>query len=140
MAKHAWSILCQRAELHDENLSIIGVIDQLRVFLGSDESLPANISVDWALVSVWYRSDRALEEELEQRITVQNPIATYPPSEPQKLSLLGTHVSARSIARLQELSIDGAGLYDFIVEHRSSGDGPWFEAYRVPLSVEVLQK
>jgi hypothetical protein len=138
MAIHAWSILCERADLEsDRPISIHNIIEELHVNLEPGDELPVTLKVDFYLVTLWMRTDRAVPEKLEHRVVLHGLLGAFEPSPVAEVSMEGPHVRGRVWGKIVDLQIDGAGFYDFVIEYRASPNDSWVEAARVPLQVDV---
>jgi hypothetical protein len=138
MARHVWSVFCERAlvDKHTESVSLINVVEEFIL----EGELPANrvdLPIQAALVSYWTRSERETSEYGRTRVRVVSPAGE---------SLATGHVweldlreerRAQLVSRIEMLPLQGEGIYQLVIEYRGEQETAWNEAARIPLEVWV---
>jgi hypothetical protein len=140
MPIHAWTILCERAEMDPPEvaaggtLSLIRIIDEISV-AAQLEGPPVAATIDWSLVTLWRRSNLAKPEAFEQRTSLRRPDGEVSGTHSLQISLEGGFQHSRAIAKILQLTLQGPGIYEFVVEHRAEPGASWIHDANVPLSV-----
>lgn len=113
MAKHVWTVLCKRAvvDTNEHNVSMFDVIEDVQI--ESAKAIPdAWIAVPLAatLVTMIVRSDLAMEEKCDVRITMRSSNSDSQENSWTVTIDLKEHSKARHIMRLKSLPIWGGGI------------------------------
>ncbi len=136
MARHIWSVLCERALVdHESNsVSLIDVVEEISI----DAPLPpepVSVPLRLALVSYWTRTARDTPEQGHTRFLVQSPLGELLARGRDIQVDLLHEVRAQTLGRIEVMPLQGEGPYHFIVEYRPLGDPGWTECTRVPVDV-----
>jgi hypothetical protein len=71
--EHVWSVLCQTA-LESKRTNNVSLIETLeRIVFRSDEADVEGFAIEFAFVTMWYRSDLHVPEEARARLHVVSP-------------------------------------------------------------------
>ena len=138
MARHVWSVFCERAlvDKHTESVSLINVVEEFIL----EGELPANrvdLPIQAALVSYWTRSTRDTPEYCRTRMRVVSPSGeSLATGHAWKLDLMD-ETRAQLVGHIEMLPLQGAGIYQLVIEYRSEQEDAWNEATRIPLEVWV---
>jgi len=142
MARHVWSVLCERAivDRDSESLSLIDVVDavdyEANIPSGDLVTVPAGLT----LVSLWIRSAAAVPEKQETRYWLKSAGGDQLMIAPPQLIPLEGSVRTHVAFEVPFLQIGPAGRYELVVEHRdvSQGSpGPWVQVANVPVDINV---
>jgi hypothetical protein len=99
------------------------------------DQLPENIQLDFALVSLWTRSQRDQPETATMRFVFRGPDGKDIGKQEYLLNL-SDHVRHRVLSRLNGLAFKGFGRYEFVVQMLSD-TGRWQKVAVVPLEVDL---
>lgn len=113
MARHIWSVLCNRALLDTQTnqVSLIDVVESLRIRgprLPSEIDGPVLVSTTLTLVTLWTRSDMATAERMRGRAVVTTPDGQVLPGKTLDVDLHSAP-RARAFMRLASLPFKGSG-------------------------------
>jgi hypothetical protein len=143
MARHLWSLLCERTVLEagTQSLSIFNVYEELnaQAVLPNNAPIPDTPAIPLALtvVSVWERSNLNVEEEKESfRVRIIDPNGKELATTEQVFSMVGPHTRTRAILRIPALHVHLSGRYLFEVEGRRGGS-KWHIEASLPLLVNI---
>jgi hypothetical protein len=143
MARHLWSLLCEKTVLEEgtQSLSVINVYEdiQIQALVPSDVPIPDAPAVPLSLtiVSVWERSNLNVEEEKESfRVRIMDPNGKELGTNEQVFSLTGPHLRARGILKIPGMPITLSGRYLF--EIQGSRGKKWHVEVQLPLTVRLL--
>lgn len=145
MAKHIWSVLCNRGLLDTQTnqVSLIDVVEAVRIRgprWPSESDEPVFVPTGLTLVTLWTRSDMAIPERMHGRLVVIAPDGQTFPGKTLDIDLHSAP-RARAFMRLAGLPFKGPGEYQISVETRRSDDDAWDHNANVPVEVafeEVL--
>jgi len=142
MARHVWSVLCERAiiDRDSESLSLIDVVDavvyEAEIAPGQVVQLPAELS----LVSLWIRAVGAEPEAPEARFWIKSSSGDQlVVGDPRPIPLQDSP-RAHLVFEVPFVPIGPSGRYEFVVEHRDAGPrgvGPWTPVANIPLDISV---
>src|SRR6266478_3361765 len=142
MARHLWSLLCEKTviEAGTQSLSIINVYEdiQAKVVVPDGAIIPEDPKVPLALtvVSVWERSNLNVEEEKESfRIRIVDPNGKELGINEQVFSMTGPHFRARAILNIPGMPVSVSGRYLFEVQGRKGKR--WNVETQLPLTVNI---
>ena|SRR5579883_3287966 len=115
-------------------LTLKGVIEQVEVAIAGDyPPAPFVINVNWAIASLWTRTDQRHPEQIEARTVYLSP-SGLELSRGEFAVDLERSQRFRSLAKISELPVDGAGIYTFRIETRAGLTDDW-----IPVGRNVLQ-
>lgn len=138
MARHVWSVLCERA-LVDQDTQSVSMIDVIEELLLEGE-LPAgrvDVPLQASLVTYWTRSAQDAPEQGQSRLRVLSPMGEALASgKPSDVSLR-EQTRAQVVSRIDSMPLEGEGVYQLVIDLRGEQDTDWSEAGRVPLEVRV---
>ena len=137
MANHVWTVLCKDFVIDSEsrNVTIFQTLEQLTLIRDAQvaDQLPENIQMNFALISLWTRSDRDKPESTRMRFVFKVPdgktIGTV-----ENAVNLKEHVRHRVFCRLTAMAFKGFGSYTFVVQ-KLLASGRWTKVASVPLEV-----
>jgi hypothetical protein len=135
-ARHGWTVLCRRSEVHPESgtLTLVDVVEEV-IFEGVSVPEGADgifLPLDAELVSLWSRAKLELPARVEGRVRLFTP-RDRPVGKVQFEVDLGDSHRVHHRMRFHVLPFEGPGLYWFQVEVRD-GDA-WNMVARVPLEI-----
>jgi hypothetical protein len=143
MARHVWSLLCEKTVLEagTQSLSILNVYEEINVqtILASDVKIPDTpvVPLPLTIVSVWERSNLNVEEEKESfRVRITDPNGKELGTNEQVFSMIGPHTRTRAILRIPGMPIHLSGRYVFEVEGKRGGK-KWHVEAVLPLVVNI---
>lgn len=137
MADHVWTVLCKDFVIDSEsrNVTIFQTLEQLMLIRGTQvaDQLPENIQLNFALVSLWTRSDRNKPESTKMRFVFKGPDGKKIGANENVINLT-EHVRHRVLTRLTSIAFKGFGRYTFVVQ-KLSDSGRWLKVASIPLEV-----
>jgi hypothetical protein len=139
MARHIWSVLCERVlvDASSRSVSLMEVADDIAVEgeipRGGDVAAP----VELALVSDWAR-EGGLPEQGATRFTLHAP--------DERLLAEGTEIQVnlvdeervQTVGQIHLLPLAGPGRYEFVVQYRRDIKEPWATQSRIPLDIREV--
>jgi len=138
MAKHIWSVLCERVlqDVDGQQLSLIGVAEELSIAEEFASESTAALAVNLAVASYWVREQSDVEERGYVRVDVRCPDASVIVG--RELSvLLDRDWRAQTVGRIGSLPVRGAGRYEFRIHHRRDANCEWQLCAELPLELRV---
>jgi hypothetical protein len=138
MAKHVWSVLCERV-LEDsvtKTVSFVELIEAINVHSPppiDSQSGMASLPVRMQLVSYWTRSDESIAEEFDLRATALLPNGKSVSSPGFRISI--SKFSHRQNVTFPNLPYAGPGRYWIRVEWSKDGQ-TWQLATELPIEVQ----
>jgi len=137
MAKLAWSLLCRRV-IVDETTKLASAIDVLEGFefqTKPDVTKIEGLSLEFAAVCLWTRSDTSKPETVRQRLRLEgpDPKLNAPPPWEAVVDLVKTR-NHRNVFLFQGFPYLGEGDYVFHVELQEGAR--WTEQSRMVLTVK----
>lgn len=137
MADHVWTVLCKDFVVDSEsrNVTIFQTLEQLTLIRDAQvaDQLPENIQMNFALISLWSRSDRDKPESTKMRYVFKGPDGKQIGSTENTVNLVD-HVRNRVFSRLTAMAFTGFGRYTFAVQKLSASDR-WMKVASIPLEV-----
>jgi len=141
MAEHAWSVLCTKSvvDKQSNNISLFDVIEQIRVKPPEssvyEEGSVVLVPFNFALVSLWIRSDPSKPEKFRARINLKTPVAEIVGFE-EEIDLT-KHRRARSISNFQDFPVSGPGQYFYKVniEIIKGKKASWKNVANIPVEI-----
>lgn len=136
MARHVWSVLCERAlfEQGTQNVSLIGVIEELSL----EGALPTervDLPLRASFVSYWTRDTYEATERGHSRLRLISPTnEVLVEGRPLNVDLEGS-TRAQTVSLFEMLPLQGEGTYQFAVDYRRQQESEWTERTRIPLEV-----
>ena len=141
-----WAILCQSSVIDrtTNNLSIFNVIEELQVVGPVPEGeagdpTPETVTPNlYELVILFSRTDFEVPERGRGRVRAMAPDGTA--AHPQEFEIdLSQFLRLRMQVKIPGIPIRGEGIYKFIVDYATEGDG-WSVPYELPLRVTLLSQ
>lgn len=141
MARHVWTVLCDRAliDKNSQKISLIDTVEQLVVLdedrktrnLGADDNVAIRTAL--VLVSYFWRSDPEQPETSHLRVMVVDPHGKRIPPSSDSLVPLEEHQRVRCIIKVGSFPLRGEGTYNFHVQTRPNEGSRWKTVARIPL-------
>lgn len=143
MAKHQWSVICNKAlvDRFTNNLSIVDVVEEVnftiqRTSKAEEATLPV-VSVDFTVVSLWHRSEFATAEEGKARIRLLSP-SGKPLAQDSELAieLTGDKLRTRNILNCRGVPLRESGEHRVQVQQLQK-NGRWKTETVIPIPVRL---
>lgn len=139
MARHVWSVLCERSELLEPSkaLSLHGIIEQLGASPVPPDDLigKALVSFPMTLVCAWARNNRDAPETARQRVRLLGPDRSALDVWDEDLDLSGLPSLCIHRTAYPGIRYAGLGSYEFEVSSLSRG-GEASVVARLPLQLK----
>jgi hypothetical protein len=139
MARHVWSVLCEKTELQEpsKSLSLHGVIEQLSAFpVPADDLIGrALLAFPMTLACAWARSNRDAPETAGQRVRLLGPDRRALDVWDEELDLSGLRNLCIHRTAFPGIRFAGLGSYEFEVASLSRG-GEATVVARLPLELK----
>lgn len=134
MIAHVWTVLCRKMSIDREtnNVSLFDVLEQIQIYEWTGQ--PAAVVGPFELASLWYRPD--VPSRGEARVTLRSPSGHLLHEATQEIDLR-EYRRVRVRYLIPGISLEGSGIYNFIVEGRQQNSENWFPAASIPLEVTV---
>lgn len=137
MARHVWSVLCDRVLIDLEQrgqLSMIDVAEKITL----DGSIPASdgkvsVHVGLSLVTDWVRSQANVEEEVKALVEIQAPNGEVVPGSEVTIDLK-SQARGQTVGQIDWLPFRGLGEYRVLVKYRDT-DGRAIVCADIPFEV-----
>lgn len=143
MAKHQWSMICEKAliDRFTNNLTIVDVVEEVNLTIQrtskSEEAGPPLVPVDFAVVSLWHRSEPSLAEEGKARVRLLSPSGKLLTKESElPIELTGDKLRARNILNCRGVPIRESGEYQVQIQQLQK-NGRWKTENVIPIAVKL---
>jgi hypothetical protein len=141
--KVLWSILCQDAVIDREtnNVSLFNIVEEVSIPVEPPTKTPTSVApqrltaADFALVTLWARSDEKVGEQGRGRIRLVLPDTKEVAQSEFEVDLT-TYLRSRFVMRFHGLPGGDQGTYRFIIESKDMA-GDWVQMFELPLRVAI---
>lgn len=146
MAKHIWSVLCQRSVIDQQsnNISLIDVFESLTININIPSTKKdiakikdINLPVNYEIVSLWLRENEKKQEELLTRVDFETPSGIQKVLVEKELILPLDKQRMRDIIRIQGIVVNETGLYKFIVKSKDKDKSAFKTIAELPLEIVI---
>ncbi len=125
--KNIWSLVCTKAIIDQmtNSLTLLDVVDEVTVTFTKSEDLEKkekNVSVNLAVVNLWYDGNTETERQLSYLVEVFDPSVVKVAQFDVKAKFEQGKKRLRTIVNIGGLKLNQEGVYNFQVSYRDEND------------------